>query len=458
LQAGYFHSILYEMKHEEIKECRKYERFPFREDVLIDGTRMCRSMNISESGLYISAIQSYKKNSVMDVSIPYKGKKLTVNAQVRHCQPGIGMGMMLVDLKAEQRAKIKELIGGITKKPSELRKRAEKKIKSEITTLKVMSDKEKQQLIHELQVHQIELEMQNEELRSSQSELEESRAKYSDLYDFAPVGYLTFDKQGLILEANLTVATELGLERSFLVKKPFRAYIAMEDREIFDSHLHKVFKSGVQQACEIRLKRKDGSEFYAQLESNGARDSLGNNICRNSLTDITGRKFKEEEIKRLATVDTLTGAFNRQKFNEIIEREMEGFKRYRHCFSMILCDIDRFKEVNDRYGHDAGDYVLRTIADIIRGNIRRMDYFVRWGGEEFIILSSETQLDKAYALSARIRKKIESYRFDNIGTVTVSFGVTEFREGDTGTIFIKRADNALYEAKNKGRNRVEVAV
>jgi diguanylate cyclase (GGDEF)-like protein/PAS domain S-box-containing protein len=443
------------MKNEDIKECRKYERFPFRENILIGGTGMCTSMNISESGLYISAIQSYKKNSVIDVSIPFKGEKLTVNAQVRHCQSGIGMGMMFVDVNAEQRADIKEIIERITKKRAELRKRAEKKIKSKISIPKVMSDKEKQQLIHELQVHQIELEMQNEELRNSQSELEESRTKYSDLYDFAPVGYFTFDKHGLILEANLTAATELGLERSLFIHKPFRAYIVMEDRDIFDSHLHKVFKSGDLQTCEIRLKRKDGSEFYAQLESKGTRDSFGHGICRNSLTDITGRKFKEEEIKKLATLDVLTGAFNRQSFNEMIEREVERVKRYNHCLSLILYDIDHFKKVNDRYGHLAGDYVLKTISDIVKENIRKIDYFVRWGGEEFIILSSETKLYEAYALAERIREAIASYKFDNIGTVTVSFGVTEFREGDTTAVFIKRADDAMYNAKKKGRDRVE---
>ena len=94
-----------------------------------------------------------------------------------------------------------------------------------------MSDKETGQLIHELQVHQIELEMQNEELRKAQSEIEESRTRYSDLYDFAPVGYFTFDKHGLILEANLAAATELGVERSLLINKPFRAYIVTEDRD-----------------------------------------------------------------------------------------------------------------------------------------------------------------------------------------------------------------------------------
>ena len=130
-----------------------------------------------------------------------------------------------------------------------------------------MSDKETQQLIHELQVHQIELEMQNDELRKAQAELEESRARYSDLYDFAPVGYFTFDRNGLILEANLTAAKELVRERNWLLNKPFRTYIVTEDRNIFDQHLQKVLASENRQTCEIRLKRKDGTRFYAQLES-----------------------------------------------------------------------------------------------------------------------------------------------------------------------------------------------
>lgn len=107
------------MNNEDKQEHRKYERFLFREDLLIGGTRMCTSMDISEGGLYISAIQSYEKNSVIDVTIPFKGEKLTVKAQVRYCQPGIGMGIMFIDLNDEQRAKIKELIESITKKPAQ---------------------------------------------------------------------------------------------------------------------------------------------------------------------------------------------------------------------------------------------------------------------------------------------------------------------------------------------------
>jgi CheY-like chemotaxis protein len=107
------------MDSEGEKERRKCERFPFREDILIDGTRMSTSMDISEGGLYISAMQSYERNSVIDVSIPFKGEKLTLKAQVRYCQPGIGMGVMFIDLNAEQRGKIRELIESITKKPAQ---------------------------------------------------------------------------------------------------------------------------------------------------------------------------------------------------------------------------------------------------------------------------------------------------------------------------------------------------
>jgi len=125
---------------------------------------------------------------------------------------------------------------------------------------------------------------------------------------------------------------------------------------------------------------------------------------------------------------------------------------------MIVFDIDHFKKVNDTYGHSAGDYVLKTIADIVRKTIRKIDYLVRWGGEEFVIIPSETNLEKAHALAERIRKITESYKFDTVGKVTISMGVTEFEEGDTGDSFIKRADDAMYKAKEKGRNRVVVRV
>jgi CheY-like chemotaxis protein len=105
------------MVYEGGKERRKHERFPFREDLLIDGTKTCTSMDISEGGLYISSIQTYAEKDLIDVSIPFHGENLTVKAQVRYCQPGIGMGVMFVDLNAEQRGKIRKLIESISGKP-----------------------------------------------------------------------------------------------------------------------------------------------------------------------------------------------------------------------------------------------------------------------------------------------------------------------------------------------------
>ena len=130
-------------------------------------------------------------------------------------------------------------------KSETLRKQAERTLKGRTSDLEKLSTRDIQSLVHELQVHQIELEMQNEELRRAQSEFEDSRNRYSNLYDFAPIGYFTFDKNGLILEVNLTGANILGVERSFLIKKPFSLYIAFGSRDVFYLHLRKVFRADI---------------------------------------------------------------------------------------------------------------------------------------------------------------------------------------------------------------------
>jgi diguanylate cyclase (GGDEF)-like protein/PAS domain S-box-containing protein len=172
--------------------------------------------------------------------------------------------------------------------------------------------------------------------------------------------------------------------------------------------------------------------------------------------DITDRKEMEKNLEKVATVDVLTGAFNRSKFDEIIKREMERAIRFDQLLSLIMFDIDHFKEINDTYGHLAGDNVLRKIADIVRENMRKIDYFVRWGGEEFIIIAPQTDLKRALALSERIRRVTADNKFEKTGKVTLSFGLTEFQKSDSMDTFIKRADEAMYQAKNNGRNRIEI--
>lgn len=168
------------------------------------------------------------------------------------------------------------------------------------------------------------------------------------------------------------------------------------------------------------------------------------------------RRAAEGRLKRLASTDELTQAFNRSKFEEIIGREMDRATRLRLPLSVIIFDIDRFKAVNDSFGHLTGDHVLRTLADIARESIRDTDYLVRWGGEEFLIVSPGTGVDKAMLVAERLRQVMGTHAFDYIGPVTASFGVAEYREGESKDSFILRADAAMYNAK-RTRNRVEQA-
>jgi diguanylate cyclase (GGDEF)-like protein/PAS domain S-box-containing protein len=174
---------------------------------------------------------------------------------------------------------------------------------------------------------------------------------------------------------------------------------------------------------EERRVDLDGRVLYVEITASPLKDASGKIIRGIEVVrDITERKKTEEELKQLAATDILTGAFNRTKFDEIIEREMYRAKRFLEPLSIIIFDIDHFKEVNDRYGHITGDYVLKTLAVFIRERIRKIDYLVRWGGEEFVIIAPETGLDSAEALAERIRREIESFRFDEVEKVTLSFG------------------------------------
>jgi PAS domain S-box-containing protein len=189
-----------------------------------------------------------------------------------------------------------------SKKLTDLRERAEEIVRKKTEDLQKISDKDIKSLVHELHVHQIELEMQNEELRRTQSELEESRNRYSNLYDFAPIGYFTFDKNGLIVDINLTGANKLGIERSFLIKKPFSLYIDFSSRDVFYLHLRKVFITNTRQTCEIKLVDKNKNQFDARLESLAVQDSEGNfSQCRTAISDITERK-RAEQMERDARV------------------------------------------------------------------------------------------------------------------------------------------------------------
>ena len=186
---------------------------------------------------------------------------------------------------------------------ADLRKKAEAALRHKAAHLPELSEEmpleEIRKTLHELHVHQIELEMQNEELRRAQAELDAARIRYFELYDLAPVGYISLSEKGLIVEANLTVANLLGLDRAALVRQPVSRYIHQEDQDIYYLHRKDLFETGEPQVCELRMRNKAGSLLWVQLDANVDQDEEGTPLCRLVLSDITARKQVEEEKTKI---------------------------------------------------------------------------------------------------------------------------------------------------------------
>ncbi len=166
------------------------------------------------------------------------------------------------------------------------------------------------------------------------------------------------------------------------------------------------------------------------------------------------RKYNEQ-LQRLTITDNLTNTYNRLKLDTELEQQANLYHRYKQPFSVMIIDIDLFKQVNDRYGHQAGDVVLVEFTQVIKKHIRKTDIFGRWGGEEFMLIIPNTDIHKAMIQAEKLRLLIAKHSFKIVGHLTASFGVAQFDE-DNNTIkdVISKADKALYQAKDEGRNRV----
>lgn len=154
-----------------------------------------------------------------------------------------------------------------------------------------------------------------------------------------------------------------------------------------------------------------------------------------------------------AQTDKLTGLLNRAKIDDVLLKEAYRSSRYDTHLSLILIDIDFFKTVNDEYGHHIGDTVLQEFSALIRNHIRQEDILGRWGGEEFMVICPETPIEGAYDMAEHLRKLVEGYTFTGAGKKTASFGIVEYRHGESMNELFERVDQALYEAKSLGRNR-----
>ncbi len=204
---------------------------------------------------------------------------------------------------------------------------------------------------------------------------------------------------------------------------------------------------------EVKNLNKDGSYYWADSKITPIFNKDGSIKGFDAMRhDITDRK----RLKELSITDALTQIPNRLHLDECYANELERAKRYNSVFSVMIIDIDFFKHVNDEYGHKTGDDVLVQIANILKENIRNLDVLGRWGGEEFLIICPETNIQHAQILAEKIRKIIEIHDFKISKHITCSLGVTEFKHDDNAEDTFKRSDKALYEAKNSGRNKVVI--
>jgi len=344
----------------------------------------------------------------------------------------------------------------------ELRRRAEETARGTAAQspedLDAQSPEETRQTLLELRVHQIELEMQNDELRRTQAELDAARARYFDLYDLAPVGYCTLSESGLILEANLTAATLLGVARGTLIKQPIARFILKEDQDIYYLHRKQLFETGEPQAYELRMVKKDGTAFWAHLEATAAQDADGALIFRTVLSDIAERKRAEEKIKELMG-ELEMRVVERTALLEAANKELEAF-----CYSVShdlrapLRGIDGFSQaLLDDYGEKLDD-TAKSYLDRVRKAAQHMDRLI----DDMLTLSRVTRSEFHYEsvdLSNMVRvisEKLQQNNPDRTVDVIIRDGV--FVNGDANLLQIaleNLVDNAWKFTMREARPQFE---
>jgi len=293
------------------------------------------------------------------------------------------------------------------------------------------------------------------ELESARAELQESETRFRQLTEATFEALFVVDA-GRIIDANGVAVGLYRYTRDNLLSLRLVDLVEEVTREQVAEYLSDPGSEPV----EIRHRRADGSLFHAELRSGTIawRGSVAQVVA---VRDISERKAMELELQRLARTDYLTGINNRRSFMELARHEFQRSRRYRQPLCVLMLDIDVFKQINDSWGHQAGDETLRCLAKTCVSTFRETDLFGRIGGEEFAIALPMTGVAGARVIAEELRERLSEVRVtvgDRSLSFTVSIGVTELSEGDSGIDdLLGRADKALYAAKKRGRNCVATA-
>lgn len=291
--------------------------------------------------------------------------------------------------------------------------------------------------------------------QSDISERKESQLKLEEYMLLVDKNVITSttDLHGKIFQASAAFCDISGYSKDELLGKSHNIVRHEDMPKATYEELWETIQAGNTWQGEIKNKHKDGSSYWIDATISPIMNDQGKIISYTAIRhDITDKK----RIEELSVTDRLTQLYNRIKIDDIFAMKLATSGRYNTPFSVIIIDLDHFKLVNDTWGHQAGDDVLKEFAAIIKNNVRQTDIVGRWGGEEFLILSSNADLDSAAQLSEKLRGIVSGFKFSFAGHKTGSFGVSIYHVGDDEKSMIKRADDALYRAKEGGRNRVEV--
>jgi diguanylate cyclase (GGDEF)-like protein/PAS domain S-box-containing protein len=285
--------------------------------------------------------------------------------------------------------------------------------------------------------------------------LQDSEAGLRRLFDAAPIALvLSKTSDGSIVMGNRRAAQVFDVPYPQI--EGLRAADFWANKEERKQMMREAATTGRSEAIVVPMRTRSGREFFGevtavQLVFEGESSFLV------GVQDVTQQRKADEALRELATRDSLTGVSNRRHFFELAEIELERSTRYERPVALALMDVDYFKRVNDRYGHATGDLVLKSVAVAARNELRAADVLARYGGEEFVVLLPETTRDDAERVIERMRRAIAAASFtteEGEKHVTVSVGLIGRESTETIVAMLKRADEAMYEAKAKGRNRM----
>jgi len=295
----------------------------------------------------------------------------------------------------------------------------------------------------------------------------ESSKKYENiildenvLFELNAIPQMIVNKNRVIIRANRKFTTLFGYSNEKILGQQTVILTPTKEKFVEYAKYFTQTKDGIIKSEELEYKKSDGTIFWVKLEGNPINQTKDELLILWSFLDVDKEVKYREELKLLASTDPMTKLLNRRFFPEMADGIIELSKRKHLSTSVLMLDIDKFKSINDTYGHKVGDDVIIAFSQTLKKMTRKSDLLCRWGGEEFIVLLPNTNLDGAYTTATKIRQNIASLKFtleeQKSLQFTVSIGVSEIHieQKESLESAINRADSALYRAKESGRNRV----